>query len=395
MSDAIVISGLGAVTAGGDTESSFDPLLLSSRARAEERPLLGSSPEVNLFGHHVDDPPFERILGAKGLRSTSREARLLQVAATFACGRARWDAVPPPGRLGVVVGTSSSGLDEFVDFYRAGRSGLQVNPARGPLTGFNAPASLLSMRMGATGLQNTISSGRTSSLEALLLGARQLRASRSDSLLVGGVDVRMSAHAYGDGPACSPARRARPFDRRRDGAVPGEAAAVLALERRDDATSHPASALAEILGSGGSAFDATSPTAAAMRALRAALDGARVGPRDVDAVFASASGDVDVDRAEGCAVHESLGDSMPVCAIAGALGDCLGASGALQVAAACASFALDSLPPVVGFEEVDESLPSLRIVREATELRARRVIVLSVDPRGHAAAVVLGRASAA
>ena len=105
-------------------------------------------------------------------------------------------------------------------------------------------SSEISIALGLRGISHVLSTGCTSSTDALGYAAMLLRQGECDVLLSGGTDgcvlpgmifgfsrMRAVSTHYNDRPA----EASRPFDRGRDGFVLGEGAWMLALEREDRA----------------------------------------------------------------------------------------------------------------------------------------------------------------
>jgi 3-oxoacyl-[acyl-carrier-protein] synthase II len=148
---------------------------------------------------------------------------------------------------------------------------------------------------------------------------------------------------------------ARPFDRRRNGVVVGEGAAILVAEARP--SKEPYGWLAGF----GIARDTTATISdwggdagAVVAAMRAALDDAGIAPRDVDAVYASANSSIRADRVEARAIRALFGE-VPVVATKGIFGEYAGA-GSLQLAAALLAVRDSILHKSVGYEEPDPDL---------------------------------------
>lgn len=154
----------------------------------------------------------------------------------------------------------------------------------------------------------------------------------------------------------------RPFDRRRDGFLLGEGAAMLLLEREADARARGATILGRLLGAGTSvdAWNVTAPHPeghGAALAMRRALADAGIGPGDVHYVNAHGTGTPVGDRAEALAVHRVLGD-VPVSSFKGAVGHCIAAAGAVELALCLALFGSGLVPGTPGLEEPDPDLPA-------------------------------------
>jgi minimal PKS chain-length factor (CLF/KS beta) len=127
---------------------------------------------------------------------------------------------------------------------------------------------------------------------------------------------------------------------------------------------------------------------AARRALRDALAGAEVGPGAVAACFAGANGSVDGDACEAGALAAELGPDVPVCAIKGGIGECMGASAVAQLAVAVCALERGVVPPTPGFGALGELAP-LHVTTAAEPLAGDSVVVHAWDGRCSAGAALL------
>jgi len=130
------------------------------------------------------------------------------------------------------------------------------------------------------------------------------------------------------------------------------------------------------------------------RAMRAALDDAGVASEDVDHINAHAASTPAGDLAESTAIRLIYGErapSIPVTSMKGALGHCMGASGALETIAAVRTIADQTIPPTLNYQTPDEQI-SLDVVhggpRNATiDIVAKHAFGLG----GQNACLILGR----
>src|SRR5262249_42675247 len=106
----------------------------------------------------------------------------------------------------------------------------------------------------------------------------------------------------------SPQQASRPFERNRDGIVPGEGAGVLVMEELEHAHRRGARIYAEVVGFG-SAFDRGPTGSGLARAIRAALNEAGIGPEDVDHVNAQGFSAVESDIWEARGLQEVFGNT--------------------------------------------------------------------------------------
>jgi 3-oxoacyl-[acyl-carrier-protein] synthase II len=188
---------------------------------------------------------------------------------------------------------------------------------------------------------------------------------------------------------------ARPFDRRRDGFVLGEGAAVLVLEAAEHARRRGASILAEMPG-GASTADAHHITAphpdgdGAERAIRAALADAGLTPADVGYINAHGTGTDLNDRTEAVVITRVFGPGQPpVSSVKGTTGHALGASGAIEAAVGVLAIDYGELPPNIGLMDQDPEIDLADIVTERRSWSPAPVISNSFGFGGHNTVLVI------
>ena len=176
--------------------------------------------------------------------------------------REAWsDAGLQPGEpnAGVIIGTGGGGIDvgerQYEDFFT--NAGRQVSPYAIAIGICGMVSSEISIALQLHGISHVLSTGCTSSTDAIGYAAMLLRHGEFDALVTGGTDgcvlpgmifgfsrMRAVSTRYN---AC-PGMASRPFDRGRDGFVLGEGAWMLALEREDRARARGAHIYATVDG---------------------------------------------------------------------------------------------------------------------------------------------------
>ncbi|HUW55287.1 MAG TPA: beta-ketoacyl-[acyl-carrier-protein] synthase family protein [Planctomycetota bacterium] len=328
-----------------------------------------------------------------------------------------------PTRLGISFGAGNmmTDLDEVgSSFAAATREGSEVDlcvfgPAA--MQGFfplwllkylpNMPACHVSIFCGAEGPSNSVTTGDAASLQALGEGCRAIERGAADVMICGGVDAKIH-------PVCltrymlmgattttdtKPEEMSRPFEKSRDGFVPGEGAAAVVIEEHEHAKARGATILAEIRGFGGGC-DAYAPEKiepegrGTRQALQNALRDATLDAGDVDAVFACANGSVEGDRAESRAIAAVFGDgpdAVPVTSTRSMIGYISAAGGLLDVVAAVRAIADATIPPTINYDEPDPECSVNVVGNTALKKELRNVMVSSGGFGGqHAAILVSG-----
>ncbi|CAM3751362.1 beta-ketoacyl synthase [Kibdelosporangium persicum] len=188
-------------------------------------------------------------------------------------------------------------------------------------------------------------------------GVDAIRAGDVDLALCGGVDAmcRKTFTGFYRLGAVAP-DTCRPFDRDREGILPGEGAAILVLESLSAARARNARVYAEVLGYGLNC-DALSPVApdkaTLAECMRLAQTDAGVRPEDVDFVSAHGTGTRANDLTEANAIREVFDRPPPVVSIKSMLGHTMGAASALSVAAGALAITKGFIPPTINHRHTD------------------------------------------
>jgi 3-oxoacyl-[acyl-carrier-protein] synthase II len=183
--------------------------------------------------------------------------------AVLAAREAWQDAGLSPGTpgAGVLVGSGAGGIDiaeqQYQEFFTG--AGRRVTPYAIPVSIVGIISSEISIALALHGVSHVVSTGCTSSTDAIGYAASLVRAGEADAILTGGADacvtpgmifgftrMRAVSTRYND----SPAEASRPFDRGRDGFVLGEGAWMIVLEREDRARARGAAIYATVDGYG-------------------------------------------------------------------------------------------------------------------------------------------------
>jgi len=197
----------------------------------------------------------------------------------------------------------------------------------------------------------------------------------------------------------APQEASRPFDADRDGLVVGEGCAVLVLERLSHALARGARILAEVLGQGVSsdAYHITAPDPEGMgaaRAMRWALEDARISPEQVDYINAHAPGTVLGDAMETAAIKRLFGPRayrIPVSSTKSMLGHTLGGSGAIEALVCVQAIRSGIIHPTINYRTPDPACDLDYVPNVAREADVHVTVCNSFGLGGQNACLVLGR----
>lgn len=236
---------------------------------------------------------------------------------------------------------------------------------------------------------------------AIAHAAAMIERGQADVVLCGASDSMVNPLGIGGmSRLAAPSPRAepsacRPFDRRRDGLVIGEGAAMFIVEEESRARARGTSPLARILGwaSTQDAYRATAPRpdgSRARAAMERAVRRAKLQPSDIGYINAHGTGTPLNDVAEAQAIQSVFGN-VPVSSIKGAVGHLMAAAGAIELAACLLPLTHDVLPGTAHFEEPDPECPVDVIGRTPRIARVDYVLSNSFGFGGQNISVVLGR----
>ncbi len=191
----------------------------------------------------------------------------------------------------------------------------------------------------------------------------------------------------------------RPFDLERDGTVISEGAAILVMERLEHAIQRGATIYAEILGhaSSSDAFHIATPdpeAAGAVRAMRWALEDARVHPDQVDYINAHGTSTPLNDSTETFAIKRVFGErayQLPVSSSKSLLGHTLGASGAIEAILCIKAIQESLIPPTWNYETPDPACDLDYVPNAPRPAPLEIVLSNSFGMGGQNACLVLGK----
>ncbi|PON18575.1 hypothetical protein C2W62_07310 [Candidatus Entotheonella serta] len=317
MEHRVMITGAGVISPLGDSPAALHAALCEGQSGLRPIELFNTEGLGCKQAYELAEFTPDAYLGKKNLRPLDRTSRLVVSTAKLALDDSGWSTdMRCQTEVGLVLGTMFCSVHTISEF---DRRGLTLGPGRvSPMdfanTVINAAAGQAAIWHNLRGVNSTISSGKTSGLQAIAYAADLIRRGQATALLAGGAEElcfesfcgfdRAGLLCHGpDGVQEYPI----PFDIRRNGFALGEGAALVMLEDAETAIARGAQIIGEIKGYG-NAYDLSQgavsqdAVAAMTRAMRLALRDARMTPVDVTCLSASANGSVWADRQETQAI---------------------------------------------------------------------------------------------
>ena len=411
MDKRVVVTGIGILAANAIGKNEFWAALKEGKSGIKPVTLFDTQATRSKMAGEITNFKAEDFLGEKGLRTLDRATKLVLSSAKLALDDAGFKAPLDEDlslRTGVSLGSTLGSVWSISEFDKEGLRGgpRSVNPALFPNTVINAPASQISIRFNIKGFNTTISTGFSASLDAIDYAVNFIRLYDYDVVLAGGVEelcLQTFLGFYKIGHLAG-SREGKPeincpFDKRRNGIVLGEGACILVLEEMEHAKNRSAHIYAEILGYGTS-FDPKSknlynPKAeGAAKAIKYALEDAKVNPGEIDYISATANSTLDCDVMETRAVNRVFGGKakrLPISSIKSMIGDTFSASGAMNVAASIGAMNNGFIPPTMNYEVEDKRCDLDYVPNKARSGILSKVLIDSFTPTGVNSSLVIGK----
>lgn len=390
----VAITGIGCVTPIGIGREAFWNALIKGESGVRRIETFDVSDSPVKIAAQVPNFDWEAQLNPKDRKHVPRTVPLALAAAREALE----DAALTPNdfslaqrrAFGVVLGTGGGGLaftEQQYSYWYVGPA-YKASVYTIPSSTHGGLSSELSMAFGLRGLSHIVSTGCTSSTDAIAYAAEHIALGRQDVMLTGGVDAPIApgilagfnlmtvlTNDFND----EPARASRPFSLDRSGIVLGEGAWIYVLEELEQAKSRGAKIYAEIAGYGATCdayhrvrLEETGDEPA--RAMKLALADAGYEPAEVDYVNLHGTSTVLNDRIETSALKLALNGqaiTTPMSATKSQIGHPQGASGAAGLGAALCAMHTGMIPPTINLDEPDPQCDLDYVANEARKADVR------------------------
>ena len=374
--DKIVISGMGCLTPLGNSREALWDGYRNSRSGVGRIAAFDPGKSAVQIAGEVRDVDVLSFFSLKDRQHVSRTAGL----AIGATGQALQDArlntadldIETRRRIGVVLGSGGGGL-EFTE--RQYAHWFHNEPRKAsvytiPTSTIGTLSSEVSMAYQLRGASHMVSTGCTSSTDAIFYACQAVVSGRADAVITGGADaplapgilegfclMRILTESWND----QPQRASRPFSKDRDGFVLGEGAWIYVVETEQSAMKRGAPIYAEILGYGSTCdayhrvrLDESGVEPA--RAMEIAIRDAGLTPEDIDYINLHGTSTSLNDRIETRAIKLCFGErakSIPMSATKSMVGHPQGASGASGISAILFAMEQSMIPATLNLEESD------------------------------------------
>jgi 3-oxoacyl-[acyl-carrier-protein] synthase II len=373
----VAITGIGAVSPNGIGRESFWEATRCGRSGVRRIARFDPSPFlVQVAGQVPETFDEKKYVEIKDRPHVSRAVPLAAASVSEALADAEIDVRSMTRDqlrgIGVMVGSGGGSQDFTEEQYRLYYSGnqKQCSVYTIPTGTIGTLASEVSMRFGLRGLSHIISTGCTSSTDAMGYAFRHIRMGALDTMVAGGVDspiaplilrgfqlMRIMSTRWNHAPE----RASRPFSRDRDGFVLAEGSWFFVFEEMERAKARGAHIYGEVAGYGSTCeayhrvrLEECGEEPA--RAIGLALEEAGIEPPDVQYINYHGTSTELNDRIETRAVKLAFDGhayKLAGSSVKSLIGHPQGACGAAGVAATLLAMRDGVLPPTINVEEPD------------------------------------------
>ncbi|MFH0839218.1 MAG: beta-ketoacyl-ACP synthase II [Candidatus Omnitrophota bacterium] len=408
MKRRVVITGLSAISPVGNTKDEFWKSLVESKGGvglARSFDTKDFSTKIAAEVKNFDPTPF---LTPKEIRRMDRFVQYAVACSKMVLHDAGIDlAKEDSHRIGVLVGSGIGGLptieQQHSAFLKGGPS--KISPFLIPMLIINMAPGQIAISLGIKGPNSSVATACATGNHAIGDAFKIIQRADADIMFAGGTESCITPLGFGGFCAMKalstrndqPERASRPFDRERDGFVMGEGAGIVILEELEHAKKRGARIYAEIAGYGltGDAYHITAPCEdgdGAARAMKMALDDAKLNIDDIDYINAHGTSTQLNDKIETSAIKKVFGDHAKKLAVSSTksmTGHLLGAAGGVECAATALAIYESIIPPTINYEYPDPECDLDYVPNVARKTKVKAAISNTFGFGGHNAVLLL------
>ena len=373
----VVITGFGCVTPIGIGREDFWSGLRAGKSGVNKIESFDVSDSKVKIAAEIKNFDWEAELNPKDRKHVPRTVPLALRAAREAVRDSGIEtenlSLAEKQNFGVILGTGGGGL-EFTEkqyklwFTRENTKSASVYTI--PSSTHGGLSSEISMVFGLHGLSHVVSTGCTSSTDAIFYAAQHIALGKQDLMITGGVDAPIARGilegfnlmtVLTDDWNDEPNRASRPFSKDRSGIVLGEGAWIYVLETLENAVQREAKIYAEIKGYG-STCDAYHRVrleengVEPARAMSLAMTDAGVAPEQINYVNLHGTSTQLNDRIETVSIKNAFGGhayKLSLSATKSQIGHPQGASGAAGIGATLLVLNENVVAPTINLDAPD------------------------------------------
>jgi 3-oxoacyl-[acyl-carrier-protein] synthase II len=404
----VVVTGMGTVNPLGKNLEEYWDGLIEGRSTARMAESYPTDRLITKFACEVPGFDPQDFMDRKAAQRMARFSQMAVAASSMALADSGLDLAKEDSfRVGVDMGTGIGGFIEMTQGAISYGTKNRLNPLYAPMIIPNMAAASVAMTFHLHGPNTTVTTACAASTHTIGDATRMIQHGDADVMLAGGTEASLCEVGIASFNAIralstrneAPEKASRPFDRDRDGFVPGEGAGIVVLESREHAVARGARIYGEVLGFALTcdAYHQVAPDEtgeAPARAITLALSDANIQPKDVDYVNAHGTSTTLNDAGETKALKIALGDHAYKVAISSTksmIGHLLGAAGAVEAIATLLTINRGIVHPTINYENPDPACDLDYVPNVSRHMQVRTAISNGFGFGGHNAVVVLGK----
>lgn len=378
MTKEVYVGGLGAITAMGVGKAAQLRGLMAGETALGPLTLFETSHDVIVGEVNHSNQELAVLAGLNGGREYSRTTLLGLLAAAEALEDS---GVNIKGlRIGFISATSVGGMDiseNFYSHYIKDSNGGRLRQLMGHDCG--ASTQFIAEKLGIENFVTTINTACSSANNAIMMGARMIKAGLLDAVIAGGTDslCRFTVNGFSS-LGILDREQCRPFDASRCGLNLGEGAGYIFLHSANVKTHRRYC----VIGGYANANDAFHQTASSAdgtgsyMAMSGALEMTGLKISDINYINVHGTGTPNNDASEGVAIYRLFnGDIPPFSSTKGFTGHTLGAAGGVESVFAILSLTQGYYWPNLNFKESIEEVPGMVPVTEVTKTEGMKAVL--------------------
>lgn len=414
MSRRVVVTGFGMISPLGHNVAQTWDGIKNGWSGAGRVTLFDTEKYLVKIAAEVKDYDATQYMAAKEVRRRDRYQHFIVTAAQEAMRHSGLELKTDEERYqtGVFIGSAVGGVTNYfeqVNMLAETGDPRKVTPFGIPMLMVDGGSDMVSIEIGAMGASYTPTSACATGADCIGHAFDQIRLGRLDRALAGAGEapiIPIGLAAFDRIGACSrdndtPQQASRPFSKDRNGLVFSEGAGVLVLEELESAKARGATIYAEVMGYGSTsdAFHLTAPhpeAIGAIRAIRLALEDARLNPQEVQYINAHGTATPLNDAMETKAIKAVFGDhayQVPMSSTKSMTGHGMGMTAALEAVFSVLAICDQVAPPTINLREPDPECDLDYVPHTAREFPIDCVMSNSFGFGGHNVSLLFKRFS--
>ncbi len=371
MSRRVVITGAGVVSSLGMGAEQFWSAVKEGKNGISEVTRIDVSNLSTKVAAEIKGFDASQYIDKKEARRMDRYNQFAMVAAKLAVEDSKLELDKLDlDKCGVIVGSGVGGLETLEEQHDVmlNKGVGRVSPFFIPMMISNMAAGRIAIEYGFKGFNECVVTACATGNNAIGDAFKVIERGDADVMITGGAEACITIMSFAG--FCSmgamsknpdPNTACRPFDKDRDGFIPGEGAAILIIEELEHAIKRGANIIAEVVGYGCTcdAYHITAPHPegdGGVRSMNMAINDAGIKPEQVGYINAHGTSTPLNDPTEVNIVKRVFGDhakSIAMSSTKSMTGHLLGAAGAIEAVVTAMALKEGFLPPTINVQNQD------------------------------------------